>query len=195
MLVLVAAVLSPGFTSCGGGTSSTTPPGSSVTVTLSPHYSAVTTSQAQTFTASSSGSTGTLSWFVDGVQGGTSASGTIASAGDTKATYMPTPSTTPGKHTVTARTSGGTMSSAASVAVTDLAGVFTSHNGNARTGQNLQEYALTASTVSAGTPLVPKIGRAKNQRLRPNVTTCHRQLQMLCPAGLSTADETRRHTR
>ena len=37
------------------------------------------------------------------------------------------------------------------VAVTDLAGVFTYHNDPARTGQNLQEYALTTSTVNSST--------------------------------------------
>ena len=43
------------------------------------------------------------------------------------------------------------MSSAVTVVVTDLDGVFTHHNDNARTGQNLKEYALTPSTVSATT--------------------------------------------
>ena len=43
------------------------------------------------------------------------------------------------------------MSSAVTVVVTDLDGVFTHHNDNARTGQNLKEYALSPTTVSATT--------------------------------------------
>src|SRR5208337_1098994 len=42
-------------------------------------------------------------------------------------------------------------SASASVAVTDLPGVFTYHNDGARGGANTQEYALNASTVSTGT--------------------------------------------
>jgi hypothetical protein len=37
------------------------------------------------------------------------------------------------------------------VAVTDLAGVYTHHNDTARTGQNLQEYGLTPTTVNSST--------------------------------------------
>jgi hypothetical protein len=42
------------------------------------------------------------------------------------------------------------FSAQTSVAVTDLAAVWTYHNDQARTGQNLQEYALTPSSVSSG---------------------------------------------
>jgi hypothetical protein len=151
MLVLVAALLSPGLSSCGGGTSSPTPnppPTSSVTIALSPRRSAVTTSQPQAFSATLSGGTGALLWFVDGAENGSVSVGTIASTGATTATYSPGASTQPGIHSITAKVSGGALSPAASVAVTDLTGVLTQHNDNARTGANTQEYALTPTTIS-----------------------------------------------
>jgi hypothetical protein len=160
-LVIATALLSLALTSCGGGgTSPTTPPPvtppvdpppptSGVTVSLSPHLAALTTSQPQTFTATLSGGTGALLWFVDDVQNGNASVGTIASTGDTTAVYSPSSSTKPGSHNVTAKVSGGALSPAVSVAVTDLASVPTHHNDNARTGQNTKEYALTPTTVSA----------------------------------------------
>ena len=151
MLVLAAALFSPGLTSCGGGNSSPTPnppPTSSVTVALSPRRSAVTTSQPQAFSATLSGGTGALLWFVDGTENGSASVGTIASSGAATATYSPSPTTQPGIHSITAKVSGGALSPAASVAVTDLTGVFTHHNDNARTGANTREYALTPATVS-----------------------------------------------
>lgn len=154
-LAFALALLSPGLISCGGNSSGSTPSGSGGgtggSVSLAPGLAAVTTSQAQTFSATISGGTGTLTWFVDGVQNGNATTGAIAGNGDTTATYSPSASTTPGNHSVTAQVSGGTMSPAVTVAVTDLDGVFTHHNDNARTGQTLKEYALTPSTVSATT--------------------------------------------
>ena len=159
-LAITGALLSFSLMSCGGGTSSITPstpstptppPTSNVTVSVSPHLTALSTSQPQTFTATLSGGTGTVLWFVDGVQNGNGSVGTIASTGDTTALYSPSASTSPGNHSITAQVSGGAMSPSASVAVTDLAGVFTNHNDNARTGQNIKEYALSPATVSAST--------------------------------------------
>src|SRR5262249_29929760 len=63
----------------------------------------------------------------------------------------PNPSTTPGNHQITAQPAGGTLSPAASIVVSDLTGVLTQHNDNARTGQNTKEYALTPATVSSAT--------------------------------------------
>jgi hypothetical protein len=164
LLAMVAALLCFALIGCGGGTSSpapTTPPppastpppppSSSVTVSLSPQLSAVTTSQPQALTATLVGGTGSVLWFVDDVENGNASVGTIASASDTTATYSPSASTTPGSHSITAQVSGGVRSPAVVVAVTDLAGVFTHHNDNARTGQNTKEYALTPLTVSAAT--------------------------------------------
>jgi len=120
-------------------------------VALSPHLSAVTTSQSLTISATLTGGTGTVLWLVDSVQNGNSTSGTITSTGDTTATYSPSATTTTGNHSITGLVSGGVVSPAVSVVVTDLSAVFTHHNDNARTGQNLKEYALTPATVSAGT--------------------------------------------
>jgi len=166
LLACALALISPGLISCGGNSSSSTPgsgggsgSGSGggsgggtggASVTLAPGLAAVTTSQSQTFTATITG-TGTLSWFVDGVANGNAAAGTITSTTDTTASYTPSSTTTPGNHSVTAQAGSGAMSSAVTVAVTDLPGVFTHHNDNARTGQNLKEYALSPSAVSGTT--------------------------------------------
>jgi hypothetical protein len=143
-------------TACGGGGSTgggstTPPPNGSSNVSLSPAMAAVTTSQSQTYTATVTAGSGTLTWFVDGVQNGNATTGTITSNGDSTASYTPGTSATPGIHSVTAQAGGGSMSAAVSVAVTDLDGVFTNHNDNTRAGQNLKEYALTPTTVSAST--------------------------------------------
>jgi hypothetical protein len=58
----------------------------------------------------------------------------------------------PGTHTVTATSvSDGTKNASASIAVTDLAGVFTYHNDLARDGVNASEYALTTASVGQST--------------------------------------------
>ncbi len=176
-LAVLGILLAPGLTSCGGGTTATTPPSgtptpstpppttpppitpppsnppptSSVTVALTPHRSAITTSQSQTITATLTGGTGSVLWLVDGIQNGNATTGTITSTGDATATYAPGPTTTPGTHNITGLVSGGTVSPAVSVSVTDLSAVFTHHNDNARTGANLKEYALTPATVSSAT--------------------------------------------
>jgi hypothetical protein len=158
-LAFALALLSPGLISCGGNSTSSTPGSGSGSgsgsgggsVSLAPGMAAVTTSQSQTFTATISGNTGTISWFVDGVANGNAAVGAIAADGDTTATYSPSATTTPGNHSVTAQVSGGTMSPAVTAVVTDLDAVFTHHNDNGRTGQNVKEYALSPTTVSATT--------------------------------------------
>ena len=115
---------------------------------LSPKRAAVTLSQTQQFTATVSGDpqNAGVSWSVDGVAGGNTVVGTISSAG------LFTPGTQAGVHTVTATSNSNTsVSSSAMIAVTDLGGVFTYRNDTARTGQNLQEYALTPTTVNSST--------------------------------------------
>jgi len=111
---------------------------------VSPKYAALTLSQSQQFTASVPGG-GAATWAVDGVAGGNSTVGTISSSG----LYVP-PSAA-GTHTVVATSvANPTQSGSAAVAVTDLSGVYSFHVDLARTGQNLQEYALTPATVSSG---------------------------------------------
>jgi hypothetical protein len=105
-------------------------------------------SQQQQFTGTVTNDplNGGVSWSVDGVGGGSAASGTVSASG------LYTPGTQPGVHTVTATSNSNTSASAsATAAVTDLAGVFTYHNDTARTGQNLKEYALTTATVNSST--------------------------------------------
>jgi PQQ-like domain len=86
-----------------------------------------------------------VTWSVDGVNGGNLTVGTI----DTSGLYVPP--ATAGTHAIVATAAADkTKTGKATVAVTDLAGVFTYHNDLARTGQNLQEYALTPAAVSGG---------------------------------------------
>jgi hypothetical protein len=67
----------------------------------------------------------------------------------TPALYSPSASPTAGGHNVTAQPSAGTISPAAEVAVTDLTGVFTHRNDNARTGH--RGIRVTPATVSTAT--------------------------------------------
>jgi hypothetical protein len=118
------------------------------TVTVSPKRAAVTLSQPQQFMATVQNDPQNLgvTWSVDGNNGGTAMSGTISSAG------LFTPGTQPGPHTVTATSkSNSSASASATIAVTDLTGMFTYHYDSARTGQNLQEYALTPANVNSST--------------------------------------------
>jgi len=112
------------------------------TVTVSPKRAAVTVStQTQQFTASAN-----VVWKVDGVAGGNAKVGTITTAG------LYTPPATAGNHTITATTNTAPASSAsATIAVTDLAGVFTYHNDIARDGVNSREFALSPATVTTAT--------------------------------------------
>lgn len=148
-IALAAAIL---LAACGGGSSGsstpTTPPvtpPSNIVVTVSPTLAAVTTSQPQQFTAALANTTSTsVSWSVDGTAGGSTSVGTITTGG------LYSPPGTAGTHTVTATsTLDTTKSSSGTIAVTDLTGVFTRHEDGARTGQNLQEYALTPAVVSS----------------------------------------------
>lgn len=100
---------------------------------IAPRTAALTSAQTQQFTAVLAGG-GPTTWTATG--------GTISATG------LYVPDGTAGTYTVTA--SNGTSSVTANVAVTTLAGVYTYHNDLGRTGQNLEEYALTPATVSSG---------------------------------------------
>ncbi|MBS1839973.1 MAG: hypothetical protein JSS69_17395 [Acidobacteria bacterium] len=131
---------------CFGCSSGSTPP-PQITVSISPKLAAVTTGQTQTFTASVMGNSNTsVTWEVDGAAGGSVSAGTITGGG------VYTAPSAGGTHTVLARSAAdSTATASANIGVTDLAGVFTYHNDLGRTGGNLQEFALTPSSVKTAT--------------------------------------------
>ena len=112
-------------------------------VTVSPKHAAVVVStQTQQFTSS----VVNVTWSVDGVAGGNATVGTISANG------LYTPPAHAGVHVVKATTVATPhVSGTATVAVTDLSGVFTYHNDKARTGMNSREFALSPATVSTAT--------------------------------------------
>jgi hypothetical protein len=113
------------------------------TVTVSPKHAAIVVStQTQQFTSSDAN----VTWSVDDVAGGSALVGTITATG------IYTPPAVAGVHVVKATTVAVPhVSGTAIVAVTDLAGVFTYHNDQARTGLNSREFALTPATVTTAT--------------------------------------------
>jgi hypothetical protein len=117
-------------------------------VAISPKRAAVTLTQVQQFNATVTNDppNAGVVWSVDGNNGGAATVGTVSSSG------LYTPGTQAGIHTVTASSvSNASVNVSASVAVTDLPGVFTYHYDSQSTGQNTKEYALTTSTVTPST--------------------------------------------
>jgi fibronectin type 3 domain-containing protein len=106
-------------------------------MSLSPGVATLTPILTQQFTAGG----GSITWLVDGVVGGSPASGTITPSG----LYTPPPAA--GVHTVTAISSTG--QSAATVYVTTYAGTFTRDIDNLRTALNANETVLTPASVNA----------------------------------------------
>ena len=101
---------------------------------VTPRVAVLTFTQPQQFTAS-----GSVTWSVDGVVGGSPSAGTITSTG------LYTPPSTAGTHTVTAT---GAQTASATVYVTNYPGTFTFHNDNLRSGVNSGETVLTPALVS-----------------------------------------------
>jgi hypothetical protein len=133
---------------CGGGGSIVNPV-QPISVTVSPRAaSVVATTQPQQFsgTVRNDPNNKGVTWAADGVSGGNATTGTISTAG------LYSPPAAPGTHTVTATSvSDNSKSASASLAVTDLAGVFTYHYDLARDGVNSSEYALTTASVGQST--------------------------------------------
>lgn len=139
------------FLVAGCNSGSYTPP-PIISVTISPKRAAIAVGQTQTYVATVSNDSQNLgvTWAVDTIPGGNAATlGTI----DVNGKYTPPASgTIGGTHTVTATSKADiTKNAAASVAVTDLTGVFTYHNDNSRAGANQKEFGLTTSTVKTAT--------------------------------------------
>ena len=108
-------------------------------LSVSPRVTALTFTRTQQFTALNNN--GAVSWLVDGVVGGSAASGTISTTG----LYSPPGSA--GSHTVTAIDQSQSVS--ATVYVTNYPGTFTRDVDNLRTGLNSNETVLTPANVNA----------------------------------------------
>src|SRR4029077_10097213 len=112
-----------------------------IAVTISPRRGGLTLSQTLTLTASVTNDVGAAG--VTWTKSGGSFSGTPSL---TSATFF---SSAAGSFTITATSVADTTKSAtATIGVTDLPGIFTQRYDIGRTGQNQQEYALTANTVN-----------------------------------------------
>ena len=133
-----------GYTAASNTVSTTVNVAAGAALSVSPRQVALAAGQVQQFTASAAGNapSGTVTWSVDGTAGGSTALGTIDAAG------LYTAPASAGPHTITAATSLNASGTGASAIVTDLKAVATYHYDNARTGQNLAEYALTQATLS-----------------------------------------------
>jgi hypothetical protein len=105
---------------------------------VTPRQTALTFAQTQSFTVTS----GTVTWSVDGLAGGSASTGTITSSG------VYTAPSSAGSHTVTATTTDLSQSASATVYITNYPGTFTHHNDNLRTGQNINEKVLTPAIVN-----------------------------------------------
>src|SRR5262249_6047227 len=113
--------------------------GTGAGLSITPRTVVVVSGRSSQFTTS--GGSGTVTWSVDNIAGGSSTVGTITSTG------VYTAPNTIGTHTVTASASG--QLSNATVYVSNVAGMFTHHNDKARTGQNLAETVLTTQNVNS----------------------------------------------
>ncbi len=113
-------------------------------VNVNPEQGSITATQTEQFSATINGVNSTnVTWSVDGVTGGNSTVGTISTSG------LYTPPATSGTHVVQATNNANSAQSAvAFLAVTNYAGTFTMKNDTLRTGQNLNEIALTTGNVN-----------------------------------------------
>ena len=107
---------------------------------ISPRTTAIVTGQTQQFTVSGA-STPNLVWSVDNTTGGSAQIGTVTQAG------LYTAPAAGGTHVV--GVSDGVNLVTATVYVTTTAGLYTHRIDNARTGQNVNETALSLSNVNS----------------------------------------------
>ena len=113
-------------------------------ILLSPRRVALTPGQTQQYTASIPGAgSAQVTWSVDGVSGGSTATGMITTGG-----VYTAPAAT-GTHTITATTADQSQSVSAAAYITNYPGMFTYHDDNLRTGANLSETVLTPSNVNS----------------------------------------------
>jgi hypothetical protein len=113
-----------------------------VPLSISPRVTSLTITRTQQFAAFNAGGGGVI-WSVDGVTGGTSASGTITVGG------LYTPPSATGTHTVTVTTADLLQSVSATVYITNYPGTFTRDVDNLRTGLNPNETVLTPANVNS----------------------------------------------
>ena len=118
-----------------------------VTVTVHPSRAPLTLTQSQQFTAVVANTTNqSVVWAVDGIAGGNSTVGTISSSG------LYHPPATRGTHNITAKSvASPSVVGSATVWITNYPGMFTYHADKFRSGVNLQELALTPTTVNSST--------------------------------------------
>ena len=107
------------------------------TLSLSPQAVTLTFTQTQQFT----GASGSATWMVDGIAGGSASSGTITNTG------LYSPPSHAGVHSVAATASGQTAS--ATVYVTNYPGTFMRDVDKLRTGLNPNETVLTPANVNS----------------------------------------------
>ncbi len=105
---------------------------------ITPRVATLTFTRTQQFTPSG----GTVNWTVDGIAGGNVTVGTITTGG------VYTPPSAVGTHTITATVVGQSTSASSTVYITNMAGIFTHHNDNMRSGVNATETVLTPSNVN-----------------------------------------------
>ena len=110
-------------------------------LSISPKTVVVIVGRTSQFTTA--GGSGTVSWSVDNIAGGSAAVGTITAGG------LYTAPATVGTHTVTA--SASSQFSNATVYVSNNTGMLTHHNDKSRTGANLNEIVLTTVNVNSST--------------------------------------------
>ncbi len=143
-VTLTATSVADGTKTAAATITVTTPTGTVSSVTLTPARGGLTLGQSLNFTATVTNDVGAagVTW--------TASTGTFSAQTTTTATYVAP--TSPGSITVTATSiADGTKSAAATIGVTDLAGVTTYHNDLSRDGVNAQEYALNTTNVATAT--------------------------------------------